>query len=196
MWRREPLVHPTAWTPATAPIAPFRDTHLDPGLRIPRWLALSGGATLALAAAVGVAIRAPAPVRALRGILASSTAAYAITFALDLAEHLRLEKALTGHRLRWTAVPLSESAVHTALLVNLVAAVATARRPRRARALRRRDRTMLLAPAVFLAVGWLDELVYHRRRAPMREQIIHAVEHIAEGMMWTTLYALRMLAAR
>lgn len=187
---------PPAWIPATEPVAPFRDTRLDPALRIPRWLGLCGGAVLALAAAVGIARRAPAPVRVLRGILASSAAAYALTFVLDMAEHFRLEKALTGHRLRWKAVPLSESTLHATLLANLVAAIATARHPRRSGAVRGRDRMMLLAPAVFLAVGWLDELVYHRRRAPMREQIIHAVEHIAEGMMWTTLYALRMLARR
>lgn len=45
-------------------------------------------------------------------------------------------------------------------------------------------------------MGWLDEIVYHRRRVPLREEIVHATEHIAEGMMGTALYALRFLAKR
>ncbi len=159
------------------------------------WQACSRVAALALGVPVGAAHRRePAPVRILRAIRASSAAAYAVTFLLDSAEHLRLEKALTGHRLRWKAVPLGESALHAGVLASLISAVLAARRPRRR--IRGRDRVMVLAPAVFLVVGWLDEILYHRRRVPLREEIIHATEHIAEGMMWTSLYALRVHTKR
>jgi hypothetical protein len=69
-------------------------------------------------------------------------------------------------------------------------ALVLARPPRRP--LAPRDWWVLVAPAVFLALGWADELRYHRRRAPHRENVIHATEHIAEGVMWTALYASRL----
>ena len=40
------------------------------------------------------------------------------------------------------------------------------------------------------------ELLYHRRRVSLREEIIHATQHIAEDMMWTALDALRFLTRR
>lgn len=176
-------------------VEPFGRTRLDPALRIPRWLALALGGAFAIGPIVAVAHRREKPaVRALRAILASSASAYAIAAALDAAEHFRLEKALTGHYLRWRAVPLGESLLHVGIFADLFSAVAATRRP--GRAMRHRDRVAVLAPAAFLAIGWLDELVYHRRRVPLREEIIHATEHIAEGMMWTALYALRFLTKR
>lgn len=182
-------------TRAGSRVEPFRETRLEPALRIPRWLALAIGGALALGPVLAGARRGePGRVRALRAILISSAAAYAVNFVLDSAEHFRLEKAATGHYLRWIAVPLGESALHLAVLVDLLTAMATARRPRRR--MRGREVGMLLAPALFLAVGWLDELAYHRRRVPLREELIHATEHIAEGTMWTTLYALRVLTRR
>lgn len=171
---------------------PYRETKLDPSLRIPRWLALAFGAAVALGpiAAMGARRKSP-PVRVLRAILATSSATYAITMAIDAAEHFRLEKEATGHYLRWVAVPPSESTLHAGILGSLVTAMASARRPpRRPRA---RDHVMLFAPAAFLAIGWLDEIVFHRRRVLMREEIIHAVQHLSEGIMWTALYALRIL---
>jgi hypothetical protein len=43
---------------------------------------------------------------------------------------------------------------------------------------------------------WLvDELGFHRRRTQRREDIIPATQHLAEDIMWNTLYALRSRAA-
>ncbi|MBV9948129.1 MAG: hypothetical protein JOZ69_14840 [Myxococcales bacterium] len=178
--------------PSASPAA-FRETRLDPELRLPRWLALSGGAALTAGPLVAWGYgRERGPLRVLRAVLVGSAIAYGITMALDAAEHFRLERAVTGRMLRWRAVPLSESALHLAVLGSLLSAVLMARRPR-GRRVRGPDRATVLAPAAFLAIGWLDELVYHRRRVLLREEIIHATEHIAEGMLWTSLYALRML---
>lgn len=106
---------------------------------------------------------------------------------LETAEHLRLERRATGHYLRWTVVPPSESFTHSAIVANNAMAHLLARPIRRR--LGARDRWLLVAPATFLALGWFDELAYHRRRAPYSEEIIHAVEHLAEGMIWTTIHA-------
>lgn len=46
---------------------------------------------------------------------------------------------------------------------------------------------------VFLALGWCDEIVFHRRRTMHRENLIHTTQHLAEGIMWTTLDATRVL---
>jgi hypothetical protein len=51
-----------------------------------------------------------------------------------------------------------------------------------------------MAPAVFLALGWAEELIYHRRRTPHRENLIHTTEHLAEGIKWTSLYASRCIS--
>ncbi len=187
-----PRVPSATTTPRTGPVQAFRETRLDPALRIPRWLGLLLGGAVALGPLVASAGRAASPaVRALRGILATSAAGYVICTGLDTAEHFRLEKELTGRHLRWKAVPLDESLLHAGIILDVLAVVATARRPRRM--VRRRDRLTLLAPAAFLAIGWLDEVVYHRRRVPIREEMIHATQHVSEGMMWTALYALRFL---
>lgn len=129
----------------------------------------------------------------LRGLLWSSGTAYLITASLDLAEHFKLEKEVTGHWLRFTAVPPAESAVHAAIIATNLSTLVLAR------PLRRKpgsiDVWVLIAPVAFLTLGWIDELVFHRRRAPHRESIIHATEHLAEGVMWTALYALRLSPA-
>jgi hypothetical protein len=192
---RAALRRVTAVATATGPVKPFRQTRTDRALRIPRWLALATGAALSVGPILAVSSRGASPrVRLLRGVLGSSAAAYVLTVVLDAAEHLRLEKAVTGHYLRWQAVPLGESLLHTGILADVALAAASVRHPRRL--LRPRDRAMLLAPAAFLAVGWLDEIVYHRRRVGLREEVIHALEHISEGMMWTALYALRFVTKR
>ncbi len=138
--------------------------------------------------------RAPAPTRFLRGTLLGSTLAYLTAVALDLAEHFRLEKEATGSYFRCSAVPFSESVVHASIVATNLSALVLARPVRRIRG--PIDLWLLVAPGVFLALGWTDELVYHRRRAPHREDIIHATEHLAEGVMWTALYASRMVPCR
>lgn len=168
----------------------FEDTRLPRSTHIPAWtwLAIAGAAA---AGPLGATMTrgSHAPIRVLRGTLFGSTLAYLTTVALDVAEHFRLEKEVTGSYLRCSAVPLSESLVHAGIALTNLSALLFARPVRRVRSLA--DRWLLVAPGVFLALGWTDELVYHRRRAPHREDIIHATEHLAEGIMWTALYASR-----
>ncbi len=160
-------------------------------MRIAPWVTVATVAALAAGPLIGVARRrSPAAVRVLSSVLISSGLAYAVTVVLDSAEHFRLERAATGHWLRWKVVPLSESALHASILMVNASALMLARPPRRP--LAPRDWWVLVAPAVFLALGWADELRYHRRRAPHREDIIHTTEHLAEGVMWTALYASRL----
>jgi hypothetical protein len=164
-------------------------------MRLPRWLKVMLAGAGALGPVAGLlGRRAPASTRALRALLWSSGMLYLLTAGLDLAEHFRLEKEATGHWLRWTAIPPAESAVHAAIVATNVSALALAR------PLRRNpgpvDVWLLSAPVVFLALGWTDELAFHRRRAPHREDVIHATEHLAEGVMWTALYALRLSQPR
>jgi hypothetical protein len=111
-----------------------------------------------------------------------------------MAEHLRLEKEVTGSYLHARALPLSESFVHAGIILTNLSALLLARPLRRRLGLL--DAWLLAAPAVFLAFGWADEIGYHRRRAPHREEVIHAVEHLAEGIMWTSLYATRLVRWR
>jgi hypothetical protein len=166
---------------------PWNETHLAAPMRIPRWLAALLGASLAAGPVVGLAARRPPAARVLRGVFATSTLAYLVAASVDLAEHLRLEKEVTGHRLRWTVVPPSETAVHAGIIATKLSVLLLARPLRRPAHLL--DVWLIAAPGVFLALGWLDELAYHRRRTPHREDIIHATQHLAEGIMWTSLYA-------
>ena len=53
-----------------------------------------------------------------------------------------------------------------------------------------RDWFVLASPLVFLALGWRDEFVYHRRRSVHREDLMHTVAHLAAGAMlsaWAVL---------
>jgi hypothetical protein len=178
-----------------ADIRPYRDMPLPRSLVIPRSLAVTAAGAVSTAAFAGFAARRGAlPQRVLRTIFYGSTAAWAISAALDLAEHLRLEKQVTGSYLHARALPLSESLVHAGIILTNLSALVLARPLRRRMGLR--DGWLLVAPAVFLAFGCADEIGYHRRRAPHREEVIHAVEHLAEGIMWTSLYATRLIRWR
>jgi len=145
---------------------PFRAMPLPPSVRIPRWLALALGGALSAGLPVALAPSTPRRTRAVRGLLWSTALSWALLTALDAAEHFRLEKAVTGRWLRFVAVPPSESLLHAAILATNLSALALARPPRSRRGGRARRTFRAIGPAVFLALGWLDELVYHRRRAP------------------------------
>jgi hypothetical protein len=121
-------------------VVPFRDTRVPASMRLPRGLL----AALAGAVLTGVLMSRRGRTgrresRVVRGLLGASTAAYFVAATLDLAEHLRLEKRVTSHYLRWVAVPLSESVVHTMLLATNLSVLLLAR-PIRRRRLARRDR--------------------------------------------------------
>jgi len=55
-----------------------------------------------------------------------------------------------------------------------------------------RDWLVVCAPALLLALGWRDELVYHRRRSAHREDMLHTVAHLASGVMICTFLSTRL----
>jgi hypothetical protein len=192
---QEHLATPADPTRPIADIRPYKEMPMPRTLAVPRSLGalLAGG--ISTAALAGFSRRrGPLAERVLRSILYGSTAAWAISSGLDMAEHLRLEKEVTGSYLHARALPLSESFVHAGIILTNLSALLLARPLRRRLGLL--DAWLLAAPAVFLAFGWADEIGYHRRRAPHREEVIHAVEHLAEGIMWTSLYATRLVRWR
>jgi hypothetical protein len=143
--------------------------------------------------ALGLAVGEPVPLqRAARALFFGSAFAYLTTATVDFWEHLRLEKEATGRFLAWQAVPLGESLNHAGTTVILVAMLLLVRRP--PPVLEARDWLCLAAPALFLALGWWDEVVYHRRRCEHREDLMHTVSHLAGGVMVTALYMMRLLS--
>jgi hypothetical protein len=175
--------------PARARIVPFRQTALPSSLRLPRWLSLLSAGAVGVAMVAGATRQRHSLLwRLLRATFFGSTVGYGIVALLDLAEHLRLEKETTGHYLRWVAIPPLESALHGALVATNISALALARprlHPSRARGL-----WLALAPGALLALGWADELAFHRRRTGHREDIMHTTQHLAEGVMLASHYAL------
>ena len=103
---------------------------------------------------------------------------------LDFWEHFRLEKAATGRWWSMTVLPLGETLNHSATGLVIISIFVLAR-PLPA-ALAPRDWLVVCAPAIFLALGWRDEVVYHRRRCAHREDIMHTVAHLAAGVMMCT----------
>ena len=174
---------------AVAPWSELR-RRVPPGLRIPPWLGLALGGALAAGPLFG-ARAAGRPQRIVRSVFFSSAFGYLVTSLVDFAEHFRLEKLVTGRRLAAVVVPPGETLNHAATIATVVAALLAARRP--AAHPTARDLLVLAAPGVFLALGWRDELRYHRKRATHREDIMHTTAHLAAGVMWTALYAMRLL---
>lgn len=175
---------------AARPFSEIREP--PPEVRVPPLLGTLVGAAVAVGPIVGAASRrAAAPARVVRSIFWSAALGYLVTSLADFAEHFRLEKAATGRYLSSAVVPPGETLNHAATIATVIASLALAR-PVRRRRLRARDLWLLVAPGLFLALGWRDEIVYHRRRSTHREDMLHTVPHLAAGVMWTTLYALRL----
>ncbi len=156
--------------------------------RVPAELRAARGWVLVLAAAALAALAAVAPWRApvwpeavARAGLALSLVAYFTASLLDLAEHFRLEREVSGRWLSWQAIPLGESGVHLAVTGVLIGAAALARPLPPEPVLR--DAFVLASPLLFLGLGWWDELAYHRRRALHREDILHTLSHLAAGAL-------------
>ncbi len=167
------------------PPAPTRFDALGPlpaALRIPRrWAAL---AVAALAGALLASSPWSAPTwreAVTRAGLALALVAYLGVSLLDLAEHFRLEREVSGRWFGWQAVPLGESCVHVALTCVLIAACVLAR-PLPAQPAPR-DLFVLASPILFSGLGWWDELAFHRRRAAHREDILHTLSHLAAGAL-------------
>jgi hypothetical protein len=148
-------------------------------------VALVGGVALALASTAGAA-----PYRALRAIFLASAFANAVLSTLDFWEHFRLERAATGRWWSMTVLPPGETLNHAATGAVIVALFVLARPlpP----ALAPRDWFVVMTPAIFLALAWRDEIVYHRRRCAHREDIMHTVAHLAAGVMMCTYLSSRL----
>ncbi len=171
-------------------------------VRIPAWLGLSIGAVTLGAMLYGWRTRRrtllgagacpPAPQRAAQAVFTGAGLGYLSTSLVDFWEHFRLEKQQTGRYLASEAVPPGETANHLATISTLVAIFLLARPLPRER-LAPRDWFVLLGPALFLGLGWRDELVYHRRRAAHREDMMHTVAHLAAGVMLASFYSTRVI---
>lgn len=175
-------------------VEPFASVRVLPdALRVPRWL----GGLVAAAMAAGVAVgwattRGPAPLVAIRCLFFVAAFAYLTVSLVDFWEHGRLERALGGGFFSTRALPFGESVNHALTTIAVVAFLALARRPGPIFA--PRDWVMLAAPAAFLALGWRDELVYHRRRCAHREDIMHTVAHLAAGVMMCSFALSKMVS--
>lgn len=178
---------------ADDPVQPFAAVRvLSDALRVPRWLALGLAAAMAAGVAVGVATtRGPAAAVLLRAVFFAAAFAYLTVSLVDFWEHGRLERALGGGFFSTRALPLGESVNHALTTLTVVAFLALARHP--PPVLAARDWVMLAAPAAFLALGWRDELVYHRRRCAHREDLMHTVAHLAAGVMMCSFALSKMV---
>ena len=169
--------------------------HLPADLRVPSWIGVSIAGSVAGGLLLGGVPEADRRLRVLRAVFFGAAFGYLTISLADFAEHFRLEKIATGRYLRAVVVPFGESLNHALTIVTVVSAIMLAGPPAQTDA-RRRSFWPAFAPGVFLALGWRDELVYHRRRGTHREDIIHTVAHLAAGVMWTTLYAIAGRGAR
>lgn len=166
---------------------------VPPHLRIPRLLALAVAASVLFGVVGGATLGAklPPPQRLAFGINLAATWSFLAISLADFIEHFRLEHALTGKWMSWKAVPLGESINHVAT-VSVVVTVLILARPFPPE-LEARDWMVLGAPALYLALGWRDEVVFHRRRAQRPEDLLHATAHLASAVMWVTLLLTRVV---
>lgn len=172
---------------------PYRELReLPPELRIPPWLAALVLASVALGIAAGLLTGDGDPAwRLARCVFLASGYSYLAISFVDFAEHFRLEREVTGRYWTFEAIPIGESLNHLATVSTIIAALALARRPPAVP--EPRDWLVLAAPAIFLALGWRDELVYHRRRSLHREDILHTTAHLAVGVMFAGFLTMTLL---
>lgn len=176
------------------PVVAFDELRALPAHLKLHWLVV---VVLILVAALGLAVGALIPNANPAQSLLSSTffcaaGLYLTISIIDFREHFRLEKALTGRMLAARAVPLGESINHAGS-VTIVALTLVLPRPVTG-ALELRDAVALALPLAFLALGLRDEVVYHRRRAAHREDILHTTAHLCAGAMFAAWMPLRLVA--
>lgn len=150
-----------------------------------------GLVALAVAIAGGLASGLSAPVRVARGVFIGSSAAYGVLALIDFGEHCRLEKQTTGRYLSCKAIPLAETVNHVAIVATVIGFLVLAR-PYGEHA-EARDWFVLAFPVIFLALGWSDELVFHRHRTHQRENIIHTTTHAAAAAMFASTVMYRVV---
>jgi hypothetical protein len=170
---------------------PFRDRPARPAVAVPAPLAAAVALAVAAGLAAGALSSAAPALRLLRAIFFGSAFGYLGVSLLDFWEHFRLEKVATGRLLAATVIPVGETINHALTTAVIVLLFALARPLPPSLALR--DWFTLAAPALFLALGWRDEIVYHRRRAVHREDMMHTVAHLAAGVMMCTFLTQRLV---
>ena len=156
-------------------------------------VALAVGVPTFGGALLGARLESALPGTILRSTFLSAAGAYLSLSVLDFLLHAKMEHEVTG---RWTGfevVPPGETVNHV-LTVGTVLALLASLRPAPSRRTGR-DWIALAAPAAFFVLGSRDELVYHRRRATHREDKLHAIAHLAAGVMLTAFTALRLQRA-
>jgi hypothetical protein len=176
------------------PLLPFRARERPiRALRVPAALVTGVAAAVVAGALLGALWSAGPPAyRALRAIFFASAFAYLVLSLLDFWEHFRLERAATGRWWSMTVLPVGETLNHAATAAVIVALFVLARplpSP-----LAPRDWLVVSSPAIFLALGWRDEVVYHRRRCAHREDIMHTVAHLSAGVMMCSYLSTRLFA--
>lgn len=173
---------------------PFSELRELPAeLRVRSWLAVAIGAATLGGIVQGALMAASSPAERIARCVFLFGAYGDLTVSMvDFAEHYRLEKAVTGRYLTFVVVPLGESLNHVAT-VGVIVAMLVLGRPLPATP-EWRDLLWIGAPALYLVLGWRDELVYHRRRASHREDLMHTVAHIAAAVMLAGFVATRLLS--
>ena len=168
---------------------PFRKRlPLPPALRVPLWAGALIGVSVCAGLVTGALEEVTLPRRLAHAAFLGAGFGYLATALIDFAEHFRLEKLHSGRYTSFDVIPLGESLNHAAT-VGVVAGVLALSRPLPS-VLEPRDWFVLASPLVFLALGWRDEFVYHRRRSVHREDLMHTVAHLAAGAMlaaWAVL---------
>jgi hypothetical protein len=174
------------------PLQPYRERGALPGeLRVPLPVALGVPLAIAAGVALGILLDGPEP-KLVRASFFASAFAYLTVSLFDFWEHFRLEKAATGRWWSTTVLPLGETLNHAATSAVVIAFLALGRPL--VSPLAPRDWFCLSAPLAFLALGWRDELVYHRKRCVHREDLMHTVAHLAAGAMMCSFGLLRFRA--
>lgn len=170
----------------------FREVgELPPSLKVPGWLWAVGALAVVLGCALGLGGDRPLALRLVRAVFFASALGYLTSSLVDFWEHFRLEREATGRYLSSEVVPLGETLNHaaTSLVIILMLILARPLPP----TLEARDWFVLVSPGLFVALGWRDELVYHRRRSSHREDIMHTVAHLAAGVMIATFLVSRLV---
>jgi hypothetical protein len=163
---------------------------LPPELRSPALVTAAVMASILAGVGVGLWRSDPAPML-VRVTFFAAAFGYLAVSIFDFAEHFRIERLATGRAFSSVVVPLGETINHLATTIVLVVLLWLARPP--PPSLAPRDYVALAAPLAFWILGWRDELVYHRRRATHREDIMHTTAHLAAGVMLAAFVALRMI---
>lgn len=161
-------------------------------MRVPGWLYGVVGLSLLAGGYLGARDAThPGGQRLAHAVFLGAGLSYLAVSLVDFWEHWRLEKLVTGRYLGASVVPFGETLNHAATTLVLVSLLLLGRPLRLP--LEPRDWWVLAAPGVFLLLGWRDELVFHRRRAQHREDIMHTLAHLAAGVMLVGFAASRLV---